>query len=110
MWPSAQLRLLANWIMDRSSASIFDVIDAAAVVARFVNDQFRNGGAETAFMSAPTKAMTDKQLVDALNAAADQGEACAYPAFVGPGAVDLSGIDWKSILKKLLPLLLSLFS
>lgn len=112
MYPSVQLRLIAKWLRDRSSVSIFDLIDAGATVLQFINNQFRTSGEdESSFMSAPARTLTEKQLADALDKAASEGESCGFAAFAAPGLMPTAGaMDWKSILKTLVPLLLSLFS
>jgi imidazole glycerol phosphate synthase subunit HisF len=112
MYPSEQLKLIVKWLRDRSSVSIFDLIDAGAVVIRFINDQFRATGADEAtFMSSSARTLTKEQLIEALEKAAEQGDECGIMPFTGPGAVaGVGAFDGKSILKTLIPILLSLLS
>src|SRR4051812_23374039 len=99
MWPSAQLKLLAQWLRDRSSVSIFDAVSAFADVIKFVNDQFRDASNPTEFLSAPARTLTVTQLADALDVAADRGDAAGILPFVAPSAAasPTTALDWKSI-------------
>jgi hypothetical protein len=102
--------VIVQWLRDRSSVSIYDVLDAVADVAKFVTGQLRGSTPETFFVSAPARTYTQSELADILERAANEGDAAGIMPVQPAGAAAVGAIDWKSLLKTLLPLILALLT
>lgn len=110
MWPKAELAVIIKWLRDRTSVPIYDVLDAVSKVAMFITGQLRGSTPEPTFVASPARSYTATELADILEKALNEGESCGILPVSPPGAVAVGAVDWKSILKTLLPLILAFFS